>query len=135
MVQNESRPVPVMADCQFGDRTKWKNSKSGIQKRTVLEMGVSMEMGMPLPGLVNFMFGYLHMNTLQVGYILKAHHFNSQIVSQMWNGLASPTLSDVSGLPLHSANELPQIPQSYTHQKSTTATSMCHSTVGLRRLT
>ena len=39
MVQNESRPVPVMADCQFGYRTKWKISRSGIQKRTVLEMG------------------------------------------------------------------------------------------------
>jgi hypothetical protein len=39
MVQNESRPVPVMADCQFGDCTKWKISRSGIQKRTVLEMG------------------------------------------------------------------------------------------------
>ena len=39
MVQNESRPVPVpvMADCQFGDRTKWKISRSGIQKRIVLE--------------------------------------------------------------------------------------------------
>jgi hypothetical protein len=39
MVQNESHPVPVMVDCQFGDHTKWKISKSGIQKRTVLEMG------------------------------------------------------------------------------------------------
>ena len=28
-----------MADCQFGYRTKWKISRSGIRKRTVLEMG------------------------------------------------------------------------------------------------
>jgi hypothetical protein len=28
-----------MADCQFGYRIKWKISRSGIRKRTVLEMG------------------------------------------------------------------------------------------------
>ena len=38
---NESRPVPVLANCAFGYRTKWKISGSGIQKRTVLEMGAS----------------------------------------------------------------------------------------------
>ena len=31
--------MPVMADCQFRYRTKWKISRSGIRKRTVLEMG------------------------------------------------------------------------------------------------
>ena len=38
IVQNESHPVPVMADSQFGDQ-KPKISRSGPPKRTVLEMG------------------------------------------------------------------------------------------------
>jgi len=37
MVRNESRPVPVMAESQFG--TEPKISRSGPPKRTVLEMG------------------------------------------------------------------------------------------------
>ncbi len=48
MVQNESRPVPVMADCQFGYLTKWKISLNGIQKRTVLVMGASTGNGRPI---------------------------------------------------------------------------------------
>jgi hypothetical protein len=39
MGQNESRPVPVMADCQFGDYMKWKIFRNGPPKRTLLEMG------------------------------------------------------------------------------------------------
>ena len=38
MGQNESRPVPVMADCQFGDCTKWKIFRNGLRKRTLLEI-------------------------------------------------------------------------------------------------
>ncbi len=47
MVQNESRPVPVpvMVDCQFGDRTKenfekWNPKKDSTGRVPLLEMGV-----------------------------------------------------------------------------------------------
>jgi hypothetical protein len=35
----ESRPVPVMADCQYGYCTIWKINSNGLTKRTLLEMG------------------------------------------------------------------------------------------------
>jgi len=38
-----------MADCQFGDRTRWKISRSGIQKRTDWKWVSLLEMGMPFP--------------------------------------------------------------------------------------
>ena len=56
---NESRAVPVMADCQFGYRSKWKISRSGAKRRTVLKWVSLLEMGMPFPVLVNCAFGYL----------------------------------------------------------------------------
>ena len=70
MVRNESHPIPIMADCQFGDRTKWKISRSGIQKRTVLEMGAITGNGNAISSTCKLRVWVLTNNTPRGHYVV-----------------------------------------------------------------
>ena len=59
-----------MADCQFGDRTKWKISRSGIQKRTVLEMGAITGNGNAISSTCKLRVWVLTNNTPRGHYVV-----------------------------------------------------------------
>ena len=60
---NESRPVPVLANCAFGYRTKnGKFPEVESKKGQYWKWVPVLEMGMPVPILANCAFGYLQIH-------------------------------------------------------------------------
>jgi hypothetical protein len=81
MGKNESRSVPAMADCQFGDCTIWKFFRNGPPKRTLLEMGTITGNGSAISSTGKLcILGVTHTHTKMYSTILQGQRSVTPII-------------------------------------------------------